>query len=222
MPLGLKKGKISCIFCGNDAEFVKMFDDHFCPKCLRFQKEIAATETKLLPIFKLKKYIFVAQKYTYYIYNDLESKIGSCEWRDLSKLIGKKDFNIRFYFFNDINRIIGSIDSSSLNDEKGKNATWKIYDYGRFLKGEIRYTVGSDTWQIFNPKGEIIASRDPQDSKVALQTARLFTIIDANNPDKKLFSISRKAGFYLTILSEEIDPHLAWGTVICIHRKYYL
>ena len=47
-------------------------------------------------------------------------------------------------------------------------------------------------------------------------------MLDANNPENILFRISRKVGFNLQMISEDFDPHLAWATVIGIHRKYYL
>jgi len=221
-PRNSKKRKLNCKFCQKNAEYMKLFSDFFCPNCLRFQKESLVTDPKLLPIFKLKKYKFTAQKYAYFIYSEIDSKIGSCERRDLSKYLSKKDYNIRYIFLNDMDRIIASLDGKTLNALKDADASWKVYDYGRNYRGEIKLSSESDTWQILNSKGEIIGLRDPQDSKAALQTARQFTILDANNSENLLFRISRKAGFILQMISEDFDPHLAWGTVIGIHRKYYL
>ena len=201
---------------------MKLYDDFFCPNCLRFQSESQVKEIKLLPIFKLKKYHYVAHKHTYVIYNEMDSKVGSCERRDLSKYIGKKDLNIRYYFFNDINRIIASVDGKSYNSLKDTDASWKVYDYGRNLRGEIVHIAESDTWQIKNSNGEIIALRDPSDGKAALQTARQFTIIDSKDPEKILFQIIRKGGFRLEIISPDADPHIAWGAVVAIHRRFYV
>jgi len=183
---------------------------------------MSSSEGNILPVMKLKSYNFTTQKYAYFIYNELNSKIGSCERRDLSKYISKKDYNIRYYFFNDINRIIASLDGKTTNELKDSNASWQIYDYGRLLRGEIKYIVESDSWQILDSEKNVIALRDPRDEQAALKTARQFTIIDANNSENQLFQIIRKTGFQLKINSSEVDPHIAWATVIAIHRKYYL
>ncbi|MHA1212856.1 MAG: hypothetical protein ACTSSH_10380, partial [Candidatus Heimdallarchaeota archaeon] len=218
-----KKRRLPCKFCGKDAEYAKLYDDFFCPKCLRFQKEGKVSEVKLLPIFKLKIYNFNAQKHTYLISNELESRIGLIERRDLSKYIGKKDYNIRYYFLNDVKRIIGSVDGRIMNKSKDADASWKIYDYGRNLRGEIKHIVATDTWQILDSANQVIAIRDAAaDSKVALQTAKQFTLVDVNDPEHKLFRINRKIGFRLQMLSDTADIHFAWAMVISIHRRYYL
>lgn len=223
MSRSSKKRKLNCKFCQQKAEFMKLYNDFFCPSCLRFQKESQAKDPKLLPVFKLKKYKFTAQKYAYFIYSEIDSKIGSSERRDLSKYIGKKDYNIRYIFLNDIDRIIASVDGKTLNDLKDSDASWKVYDYGRNFRGEIKLLSETDSWQILDSNGTLIGVRDPQDSRAALQTARQFTIIDANNSENMLFQMSRKAaGFILQMVSSDFDPHLAWATVIGIHRKYYL
>ena len=171
----------------------------------------------------MKKYKFTAQKYAYFIYSEIDSKIGSCERRDLSTYIGKKDYNIRYIFLNDIDRIIASVDGKTLNALKDTDASWKVFDYGRNYHGEIKLLSDSDSWQILDQNGNIIGVRDPEDSRTALQTARQFTIIDANNSEKMLLRISRKAAsFILQMISEDFDPHLAWATIIGIHSKYYL
>ncbi len=217
------KRKLNCIFCQEKAEFMKLYNDFFCPSCLRFRKESLADDPKLLPVFKLNKYKFTAQKYAYFIYSEIDSKIGSCERRDLSKYIGKKDYNIRYVFFNEVDRIIASVDGRILNDLKDSDASWKVYDYGRNYRGEIKLTHETESWQILDSNNNIIGVRDPQDSKTALQTARQFTIIDAQNSEEIFFQITRKAaGFILHMLSSDFDPHLAWATIIGIHRKYYL
>ncbi|MGC9778748.1 MAG: hypothetical protein HZR80_05855 [Candidatus Heimdallarchaeota archaeon] len=221
-PIGSKKRKIKCHFCAKEAEYMKIFDDFFCPKCLRFQTESQVKEIKLLPLLKLKKYHFAAHKHTYVIYNEMESKIGSCKRRDLSKYISKKNHNIRYYFFNDIHRIIASVDGKTFNVLNDNDASWKVYDYGRNFRGEILHIANSDTWQIKNSNEDIIALRDPKDGRAALQTARQFTMIGSNDPDKILFRIIRKGGFKLEILSADTDPHIAWGVVVAIHRRYYV
>jgi hypothetical protein len=222
MSRGSKKRKLNCKFCQENAEYMNLYNDFFCSSCLRFQKESNVTDPKLLPVFKLKNYTITAQKYAYFIYSEIDSKIGSCERRDLSKFLSKKDYNIRYIFLNDINRIIASIDGKTVNALKDTDASWKVYDYGRNYRGEIKLLSDSDSWQILNPNGEIIGVRDPLDSKTALETARQFTIIDANNSENMHFRITRKVGFKLQMFSEDFDPHLAWGTVIGIHRKYYM
>jgi len=217
------KRKLNCKFCQTKAEFMKLYNDFFCPSCLRFQNESSVTDPKLLPVFKLKKYKFTAQKYAYFIYSEIDSKIGSCERRDLSKYLGKKDYNIRYVFLNEADRIVASVDGRTLNALKDSDASWKVYDYGRHYRGEIKLISETDSWQILDSNHNIIGVRDPQDSKTALETARQFTIIDANDSEKILFQITRKAaGFILQMVSSDFDPHLAWATVIGIHRKYYL
>jgi hypothetical protein len=202
---------------------MKLYNDFFCPSCLRYQNESAVTEPKLLPVFKLKKYKFTAQKYAYFIYSEIDSKIGSCERRDISKYVGKKDYNIRYIFLNDIDRIIASVDGKTLNALKDSDASWKAYAYGRHYRGEIKLISETDSWQISDQNNNLIGVRDPQDSRAALQTARQFTIIDANDSEKTLFQITRKAAvFILQMVASDFDPHLAWATVIGIHRKYYL
>ncbi|HUT80019.1 MAG TPA: hypothetical protein VMZ29_02360 [Candidatus Bathyarchaeia archaeon] len=217
-----KSKKISCKFCAKTAEYMKLYNDYFCSKCLRFQTEANISEVKILPIFKLKTYNFNAQKYAYIINNELDSKIGSCERRDLSKYINKKDYDIRYYFFNDINRIVASMDGRTLNDIKDADATWKIYNYGRHLLGEIKHIANSDTWQIFDSESRLIAIRNPNDKQTVTQTAREFTIVADANSENVLFKITRKVGFQLTILADDIDTLLGWGMVVAVHRRYYL
>jgi hypothetical protein len=221
--LSPKKRKINCKFCQQKADFIHAYNDYFCSKCYRFQNESLSKEIKLLPIFKLKKYNFVAQKYSYTINNDLGSRLGLFERRDLSKYISKKEYNIRYVLFNDINRIVGSVDGSTLNDLKGAEASWKIYDYGRNLRGEVKYLPETEKWQIVDPSGNIIAIRNPLDSSADIQTARSFTIINPEDQEVHYFRIIRKGGgFRLEILDETFDPHFAISMVIPIHRKFYL
>ncbi|NHK29924.1 MAG: hypothetical protein FK730_01140 [Asgard group archaeon] len=218
-----KNRKINCKFCNEKAEFLKIYNEYFCPKCLRFQNESSASDVKTLPIFKLKKYTFTAQKYSYLINNELGSRIGIIERRDVSKFISKKDYNIKYILFNDINRIIGLIDGKSLNNLKNEDASWKVFDYGRNYRGEIKYLHETDTWQIVNSENSIIAIRNPHDSGVDLQTARTFTIINPEDYDIQYFKIMRKGGgFQLEFLDESFDPHLAFAIIIAIHRRFYL
>ncbi|NHJ47773.1 MAG: hypothetical protein FK733_08295 [Asgard group archaeon] len=218
-----KKRKINCKFCQQKADFIHAYNDFFCSKCFRFQNESLTKEIKLLPILKLKKYNFVAQKYSYTISNDLGSRLGLFERRDLSKFISKKDYNIRYVLYNDINRIVGSVDGRSLNDLKGANASWKVYDYGRNLRGEIQYFPETEKWHIVNANGELIAVRNPMDSSADIQTARSFIITHPEGYDVHYFRITRKGGgFRLEILNESFDPHFAISIVIPIHRKFYL
>ncbi|MBN1328975.1 MAG: hypothetical protein JXA54_05835 [Candidatus Heimdallarchaeota archaeon] len=217
-----KSKKITCKFCDKTAEYMKLYNDYFCSKCLRFQTETTITEVKILPIFKLKVYNFNAQKYAYIINNELDSRIGSCERRDLTKFISKKDYDIRYYFFNDINRIVASMDGRTINDIKDANASWKIYNYGRHFLGEIVHLASTDTWQIHDSDGKVLAIRNPDDNQVVTQTAREFTIVSAENNKNILCKITRKIGFQLRIFSDEFDSLLGWGLVIAIHRRYYL
>jgi hypothetical protein len=190
---------------------------------LRFQNESSTTDVKLLPTFKLKKYNFTAQKYTYLISNELGSRIGIIERRDVSKFISKKDYNIKYIIFNDINRIIGLIDGKTLNNQKNVDASWKVFDYGRNFRGEIKHIHETDIWQITDSNNTIIAIRNPHDSGVDLQTARTFTIINPDDYDIHYFKIMRKGGgFQLEILDVTFDPHLAFAIIIAIHRRYYL
>ncbi len=221
-PPSSKSKKISCKFCAKTAEYMKIYNDYFCPKCLRFQSEANIADIKILPIFKLKVYNFNAQKYAYIINNELDSKIGSCERRDLTKYISKKEYDIRYYFFNDINRIVASMDDRTLNENKVADASWKIYNYGRNLLGEIKHLASSDTWQIFDSNAKLIAIRSPNDNQSVSQTARDFTIVDAEDNNNILFKITRKIGFQLRILSDEIDSLLGWAMVIAVHKRYYL
>lgn len=218
-----KKRKINCKFCNQKAEYLKMYNDFFCTKCLRFQNESSVSEVKLLPILKLKKYNLIAQKYSYLINNELGSRIGTIERRDISKFVSKKDYNIKYIFFNDINRIIGSVDGKSLNNLKNVDASWKVYDYGRNYHGEIKHLHETDAWQITTTENTIIAIRNPHDSGVDIQTARTFTIINPEDYDIQYFKIMRKGGgFLLEIFDETFDPHLALAIIIAIHRRYYL
>ena len=200
---------------------MKVYDDFFCPKCQRFQSEVSKGEVKLLQIFKLNKYLFNAQKYTYIIYNELGSKVAIAEKRDVSKFVSDKNYGITYYLFNDINRIIVAIDSAPLKSQQTTDSSWKVYDYARNLRGEIEHLHESDTWQIIDKEGSIIALRDPKDSRSLKETMRQFTIVDANDSDKTLFQVFRKGGFNLTMIDKEIDPHLGWGFVIALHRKLY-
>jgi hypothetical protein len=221
--LSPKKRKINCKFCQQKADYIHAYNDFFCSKCQRFQNESLVKEIKLLPILKLKKYNFVAQKYSYTISNDLGSRIGLFERRDLSKYISKKEYNVRYILFNDINRIVGSVDGRSLNDLKDADASWKVFDYGRNSRGEIKYFPDKEKWQITDVNGEIIAIRNPMDSSADIQTARLFTLTHPEDHDIHYFRIIRKGGgFRLEILDETFDPHFAVSIVIPIHRKFYL
>ncbi|MHA1126596.1 MAG: hypothetical protein ACTSO7_14335 [Candidatus Heimdallarchaeota archaeon] len=220
-PKGSSKRKIPCKICGKKADFVKMYNDYFCSSCVRFENESASKETKLPAIMKLNEYLFTAQKYAYFIYNNQNYKLGSCERRDLSKLAKNLEYPIRYYFFNDVKRIIGTTDSKSMH-AKGSDGIWKVYDYGQNLKGEIKFIAASDTWQVFDKDGDIIAVRDPEDSRVALQTARRFTLVDTNDSETKRIQIFRKKGFLMKRIDKEFDPYLAWTVIIAIHRVYYL
>jgi hypothetical protein len=220
-PRSSSKRKIPCKKCGKNADFVKMYNDYFCSNCLRFANESLIKETKLPAIMKLNEYLFTAQKYAYFIYNNQSYKLGSVERRDLSKLVKNLEYPIRYYFFNDVNRIVGTTDSKSMH-AKGSDGIWKVYDYGQNLKGEIKFIAASDTWQVFDESGTIIAIRDPEDSKVALQTARRFTLVDTNDSEKQIIQILRKNGFLLKRIDKEFDPYLAWSLIIAIHRVYYL
>ncbi|NHJ39117.1 MAG: hypothetical protein FK731_03720 [Asgard group archaeon] len=218
-----KKRKISCKFCNEKADYLKMYNDYFCSKCLRFQNESSVSDVKLLPFFKLKKYNIIAQKYSYIINNELGSRIGTIERRDISKFVSKKDYNLRYIYFNDINRIIASVDGKSLNTLKNADASWKVFDHGRNYLGEIKHLFETDFWQIVNTEGEIIAIRNPMDSGVDLQTARTFTIVNPEKNDVKYFQILRKGGsFQIHLLDETFDPHFALAIVIGIHRRYYI
>lgn len=220
-PKGSSKRKIPCKKCGKNANFVKMYNDYFCSNCVRFENESISKETKQPAIMKLDEYLFTAQKYAYFIYNNQSYKLGSCERRDLSKLVKNMQYPIRYYFFNDINRIIGMTESKSMH-AKGSDGEWRVYDYGHNFKGEIKFIAASDTWQVFDESGTVIAVRDPEDSRVALQTARRFSLLDANDSENKLVQILRKNGFLLKRINKEFDPYLAWSVVIAIHRVYYL
>jgi hypothetical protein len=221
--LSSRKKKRICKFCQEKANYIKLYNDYFCPKCLRFQNESHVREVKPLPIMKLRKYNFTTHKYSYIINNELGSRIGSCERRDLSKFISKKDFDIRYIFLNDVNRIVASVDSKSMNNMKNVDAFWKIYDYGRNLRGEIKHLHEDNTWQILNSNNEIIAIRNPLDSGADSQTARAFSLVDPENTEREFFKITRKGGgFLLEIIDNEFDPHFAWTIVIAIHRRYYL
>lgn len=218
---GSKKRKIPCKFCNETAEYLKEYDDFFCKKCERFQSETSPKEVKKLPIFKLDNYVFAAQKYSYFIYNELGSKIGYAEKRDVSKYITEKNFGIRYYFYNDINRIVGSLDCKPVQQLKTSDGAWRIYDLARKLRGEIHHISESDTWQILDTSGEIVALRDPKDGRTLQETMRQFTIVNANVLEHSLFQVYRKGGFKLRIIDKEIDTLLAWGFVIAIHQKYY-
>ncbi|MHA1243965.1 MAG: hypothetical protein ACTSP7_05250 [Candidatus Heimdallarchaeota archaeon] len=220
-PKGSSKRKIPCKTCGKKADFVKMYNDYFCTNCVRFENESLIKETKLPAIMKLDEYLFTAQKYAYIIYNNQSYKLGSCERRDLSKLVKNLDYPIRYYFFNDVNRIVGTTESKSMH-AKGSDGTWKVYDTGRNFRGEIKFIAASDTWQALDQTGNIIAVRDSEDSRVALQTARRFTLVDNNDSENKLIQILRKNGFLLKRIDKEFDPYLAWSIIIAIHRVYYL
>ncbi len=218
---GSRKKKSPCRFCDNNVEFMKQYNDYFCPKCERFQSEDSVKEIKLLPIFKLKKYNFAAQKYAYIIYNSLGSRIAFAEKRDVTKFVSDKKYNIRYYFFNDMKRIVGSVDGSSGAANKISEASWKIFDYGRNLRAEIRHISESDTWQILDTNGEIIALRDPEDNRSLKNKMRQFTFVNPENREEVYFQTNRKAGFVLQILSDKLDPHIGWGFIVALHQRAY-
>ncbi|MHA1154966.1 MAG: hypothetical protein ACTSQK_02570 [Candidatus Heimdallarchaeota archaeon] len=218
---GSKKKKYPCKFCDSNTEHMKQYNDYFCSKCERFQSEDSVKEPKLLQIYKLKKYNFAAQKYTYIIYNSLGSKIAFAEKRDVTKFVADKKYNIRYYFFNDVNRVIGSVDGHSLASNKASDASWKIYDYGRNLRGEIRHIAESDTWQIHDANGEIIAIRDPEDSKSLKNKMRQFTFVNPDNREEIFFQANRKTGFILQKISDKFDSHIGWGFIVALHQRVY-
>lgn len=200
---------------------MKQYNDYFCSKCERFQTEDSVREIKLLPLYKLKKYNFSAQKYAYIVYNSLGSKIAFAEKRDVTKFVADKNYNIRYYFFNDVNRVIGSVDGSSMVSNTNSDASWKIYDYGRNLRGEIKHLAASDTWQIFDTNGEIFALRDPKDSQSLKNKMRQFTFVSSENQDDIFFQAKRKAGFTLELISDKLDPHIGWGFIVALHQRAY-
>ncbi len=218
---GSKKKKRPCKFCDSNVEYMKQYNDYFCSKCERFLSEDIVKEIKLLPIYKLKKYNFAAQKYAYIIYNTLGSRIAFAEKRDVTKFVVDKNYNIRYYFFNDVNRVIGSVDGSSRASNKISDASWKIFDYGRNLRGEIKHIAKADLWQIFDTNGEIIAIRDPEDSQSLKNKMRQFTFIHPENREEVYFQTKRKAGFTLQLLSDKLDPHIGWGFVVALHQRAY-
>jgi len=220
-PKGSSKRKIPCKICGKKADFVKMYNDYFCSNCVRFENESLSKKTKLPAIMKLDEYLFTAQKYAYFIYTTQNYKLGSCERRDLSKLVKNLKYPIRYYFVNDVKRIIGTTESQSMH-AKGSDGIWKVYDYGHNFRGEIKFTATSDTWQVIDEADNIIAVRNPEDSKIALQTARRFSLVDSNDLENPLIQIDRKNGFLLKRIDKEFDPYLAWSVIIAIHRVYYL
>ncbi|MHA1629557.1 MAG: hypothetical protein ACTSXO_09225 [Candidatus Heimdallarchaeota archaeon] len=223
MPtFGSKKRKISCKFCQEKAEYIKIYDDYFCSSCSRFQTETKTAERKLVPVLKLSDYKFTAQKFNYIVYNKLGSRIASIEKRDLSKYLGKKAFPIRFVFLNDINRIIGSVDSRKENALKSADALWQVYDLGRNLRGEIRFTVANNSWEIQDYEGALLGTQKSTDSSKSLQLLRTLTVVNPSNVEEILFSITRKGGFILNISSSTIDPYLAWAMVVCWHRRLLL
>jgi len=216
-----KKKKIPCKFCGKNVHHLKQYNDSFCSECERFQSEDLVKEIKLLPIFKLKTYNFAAQKYTYIVYNSLGSKIAFAEKRDVTKFVSDKNYNIRYYFFNDVNRVIGSIDGSSLVLDTTRDATWKVYDYGRNLRAEIRHLAESDTWEIIDASGKIIAIRDVDASQSLQKKMREFTFVNPEDKEEIFFQAKRKAGFSLQLISETVDPHIGWGFIIALHQRLY-
>ncbi|NHJ04156.1 MAG: hypothetical protein EAX90_04990 [Candidatus Heimdallarchaeota archaeon] len=218
---GSKKRKIPCKFCDKTAEYLKVYNDFFCVNCQRFQSEVSPKEIRTLQIFKLKNYLFAAQKYTYIIYNELGSKIAYAEKRDITKFVSDKNFGIRYYFYNDLNSIIGSLDCKPIRLLNTNDGLWKIYDIGRNICGEIRHLSESDTWQILTPENQIIALRDPKDSRTLQETMRQFTIIDANDSEHMLFQVNRKNGFQIKIFDQDFETLITWGFVIALHQKYY-
>jgi hypothetical protein len=221
MPLFGSRRKKTCKFCGENAQYIKEYDDYFCPHCKLFQyEEDKLIETKILPELKLKKYNFIPQKYHYYIFDQLETKIARCERRNLSNYVTDKEQFFRYLFFNQLNRIILSISSSTQLTFSDQDSLWKVYDYGHNYRGQVKHLIKSDTWQILDPSDEIIALRDPKDSRTKYQAARYFTILDSESKEE-LFTVQRKHGFELAMTLDSFDPHLAWCFVIAIHRSYY-
>lgn len=202
---------------------MKEYDDYYCSHCQRFQmEEEAEKEVSLLPVFKLKEYLFTCQKYAYLVETTLGAKIAYGERRDISRFAVSADKHFRYYFFNNIKRIIASIDSSTVQSFTEPDAAWKVYDYGRNFRGEIKYLVESDSWHILDAQGELLGLRDPGDQHTPYKASRNFTVLDANNQERELFKIQRKARFTLKIIAEDVDPHLAWGFLVGIHRKYFV
>ena len=56
-PKGSSKRNIPCKTCGKKADFIKMYNDYFCPNCVRFANESLIKETKLPAIMKLNEYL---------------------------------------------------------------------------------------------------------------------------------------------------------------------
>ena len=121
-----------------------------------------------------------------------------------------------------MNRVIGSVDGHSLVSNKASDASWKIYDYGRNLRGEIKHIVESDTWQILDANGKIIAIRDPEDSKSLKNKMRQFTFVNPDNREEIFFQANRKAGFELQQISDKLDPHIGWGFIVALHQRVYV
>ncbi|MFW9922998.1 MAG: hypothetical protein ACFFDW_06885 [Candidatus Thorarchaeota archaeon] len=222
-PLGLKSKKINCKFCDKSADYMKEYNDYFCSKCNRFQSEDIVTEVKLLPVFRLRNYTFSAQKYSYAIYNELGSRIANIERRDLGKVSPDKNYSIRYMMYNDVNRIIATADGSYNESINGQDGSWKVYDYGRNFRAEIKFIAESDTWQIFDSEGTLIAIRDPKDNKSLSESMRQYTFIDSNNAENTKFQLKRKGGsFKLSILDSYFEPSIAWTFILALHRKFYL
>lgn len=222
LPLfGSKKKKINCKFCGKNTDYLKVYNDFFCSNCNRFQSEDKVDEVKNLQIFRLKKYNFTAQKYSYFIYNELGSKIAFIERRDISKYTSDKEFNLRYLVFNDVNRIIASIDGKKVNSQKNSDGTWLVYDYGRNLRGKIQFVAEEDIWKIFDANDKLIGIRKRDDNKSLSKSMRQYILLDPDNPDNRLFKVNRKGGFELTFIDNYFDPYLGWAFVIALHRKFY-
>jgi hypothetical protein len=224
MPLfGRDKRKIPCKFCSKDAIFVKEYNEYFCSDCNRFQLGTGKEDIKLLPVLKLKHYKFSAQKLAYIVYDQLGTKIAYCERRDISRYTDDKQFGIRYLFFNNTDRMIASVDGYAVRSFKEIDSEWRVFDYGRHLRGIIINEAETDNWKIVDTNNEQIALREPEEAKSDFTAMRSFTFIDSVEDKNKLFSVQKKGGaFYIDILVETIDPHFAWAFIIALHRKYYL